>query len=146
PVKEEPFMPVPPKELSVFDVDHPRPSDEADAAALRAYMTRSSDAQLDALRQNPTELTAMLRVALLAMVVDYQRDEAKSDRKTMRPPERWNGDVVIWAHPRSSESLENSPAARVLHDAGVMVVAVDYLNPGAPSSRSHPPFPGYELG
>lgn len=34
-VKEPPFEPVPPKELSVFDADHPRPQDERDAKSLR---------------------------------------------------------------------------------------------------------------
>src|SRR5205085_5253794 len=30
-VEEKPFKPVPPKDLSVYDADHPRPKDEADA-------------------------------------------------------------------------------------------------------------------
>ena len=30
-VKEPPFKPVPPKELSVFDDKHPRPKDELEA-------------------------------------------------------------------------------------------------------------------
>lgn len=45
-VKEPPFKPVPPKELSVFDAAHPRPKDELDAPKLRAGMTKASDAQM----------------------------------------------------------------------------------------------------
>ena len=41
PVVEKPFVPVPPKELSVFDAEHPRPKDAADAVTLRATMTRA---------------------------------------------------------------------------------------------------------
>jgi hypothetical protein len=37
---------VPPKELSVFDAEHPRPKDELDAAKLRAVMTKRSDEQM----------------------------------------------------------------------------------------------------
>lgn len=45
-VKEAPFKPVPPKELSVFNDKHPRPTDELDAAKLRAAMTKASDDQI----------------------------------------------------------------------------------------------------
>jgi dienelactone hydrolase/pimeloyl-ACP methyl ester carboxylesterase len=45
-VKEPPFKPVPPKELSVFDDKHPRPTDELDAPKLRTAMTKASDDQM----------------------------------------------------------------------------------------------------
>src|SRR5262245_44874550 len=48
-VKEEPFKPVPPKDLSVYDADHPRPKDELDAKGLRARMTEASEKQMKAL-------------------------------------------------------------------------------------------------
>ncbi len=47
-VKELTYKPVPPKELSVFDAEHPRPKDELNAPKLRAVMTKASD---DALAQ-----------------------------------------------------------------------------------------------
>jgi dienelactone hydrolase len=69
PVKEAAFEPVEPKDLSVYDKDHPLPGDALDAAALRREMTRTSDEQLD--RQARTgELPATLRVAMNAMLVD----------------------------------------------------------------------------
>jgi len=49
PVQEQPFQPVPPKELSVFDDKHPLPSDAVAAAGLRAYLTKESQRQLQAL-------------------------------------------------------------------------------------------------
>ena len=35
PVVEKPFVPVPPKELSVYDEQHPRPKDAVNAERLR---------------------------------------------------------------------------------------------------------------
>jgi len=43
PVVEKPFVPVPPKELSVYDEQHPRPKDAVGAERLREYMTEASD-------------------------------------------------------------------------------------------------------
>ena len=42
-------MPVPPKELSVYDEQHPLPKDAVDAERLRQYMTEASDKQIEAL-------------------------------------------------------------------------------------------------
>src|SRR5262249_55415411 len=49
PVVEKPFVPVPPKELSVYDEKHPRPADAGDVQSLRAYLTKESDKQIEAL-------------------------------------------------------------------------------------------------
>jgi len=53
PVVEKPFEPVPPKELSVYDEQHPLPKDAVNAARLRQLMTEASDKQIEALR--PTD-------------------------------------------------------------------------------------------
>jgi len=68
PVKEVPFKPVPPKELSVYDAEHPRPSDELGAAELRKRMTAASDAQMAELRSNPDEYRKIVRTALRVMI------------------------------------------------------------------------------
>jgi len=68
PVKEVPFKPVPPKELSVYDTDHPRPSDELGAAELRKRMTAASDAQMAELRSNPDEYRKVVGTALRVMI------------------------------------------------------------------------------
>ncbi|HEX5243528.1 MAG TPA: alpha/beta hydrolase family protein [Tepidisphaeraceae bacterium] len=68
PVKEVPFKPVPPKELSVYDAKHPRPSDELGAEELRKRMTAASDAQMAQLRSNPDEYRKVVGTALRVMV------------------------------------------------------------------------------
>src|SRR5262249_16722531 len=63
PVEERPFEPVPAKELSVYDEQHPRPSDATDAEGLRKYLTESSKRQIDALLpKDAASLAAYRRV------------------------------------------------------------------------------------
>ncbi|MCS6975750.1 MAG: acetylxylan esterase [Gemmatales bacterium] len=70
PVVEQPFVPIAPKDLRVFDAEHPLPADAADAATLRQYLTRTSDAQLRELAKQPAEYRRVVGAALRAMVVD----------------------------------------------------------------------------
>jgi dienelactone hydrolase len=49
PIREKPFVPVPPRELSVYDSDHPMPKDFLPADRLRAKMAETSDNQMAAL-------------------------------------------------------------------------------------------------
>jgi dienelactone hydrolase len=60
-IKEQPFKPVPPKELSVYDAEHPRPADELDAKRLRQVMTEASDRQLKALEPKDAKALAEYR-------------------------------------------------------------------------------------
>ncbi len=73
-VKEQPFEPVPPKELSVYDADHPRPGDSLDAARLRQVLAAASDKQTEALRPKDAkglaEYRRVLDTALRVMVGD----------------------------------------------------------------------------
>lgn len=68
PVKEVPFKPMSQKELTVYDAEHPRPSDELGAAELRKRMTAASDAQMAALRSNPDEYRKVVGTALRVMI------------------------------------------------------------------------------
>jgi dienelactone hydrolase len=74
PVTEKPFVPVPPKELSVYDEQHPRPKDTADATRLRQYMTEASDKQIEALRpidaDSLKEFRRVFGTALRVMIHD----------------------------------------------------------------------------
>jgi hypothetical protein len=70
PVKEKPFVPIEPKDLSVYDSEHPRPADALDAAALRKRMTDASDAQIAELAGNPEEYVRVLRTALRVMLCE----------------------------------------------------------------------------
>ena len=49
PMAERDFVPVPPKELSVYDAAHPLPADALDGPQLKAQLTRVSEAQFAAL-------------------------------------------------------------------------------------------------
>lgn len=67
-LKEKPFEPVNPKELSVFDAEHPRPKDWLPAERLQQTMSAASDTQLDTLKKNsPSEYAALQRAALTAI-------------------------------------------------------------------------------
>ena len=73
-VSEQAYKPTPPKELSVFDADHPRPKDELPADKLRERMTAESDARMTKLIPSSAETLAEFRKvvgpALRAMVHD----------------------------------------------------------------------------
>jgi dienelactone hydrolase len=73
-VTEQPFEPVPPKELSVYDQEHPRPKDELSADALRKQWAAASEKQIETLRPKDAEgLKGFQRVvgtALRVMVHD----------------------------------------------------------------------------
>jgi dienelactone hydrolase len=74
PITELPFVPVPPKELSVYDQAHPLPEDAVDAKGLRAYLTRTSEEQLKTFA--PTDAAGLRKfrhfvgTALESMIVD----------------------------------------------------------------------------
>jgi dienelactone hydrolase len=74
PVTEQAFEPVPPKELSVYDTEHPRPKDSLNVEALRKQMTEASDKQIDALRpkdaESLKEFKRVVGTALRVMVHD----------------------------------------------------------------------------
>jgi dienelactone hydrolase len=74
PVVEKPFEPIPPKELSVYDAEHPLPKDAVDAARLRQFMTEASDKQIEALRPKNAkgleEYRHVIGTALRVMVHD----------------------------------------------------------------------------
>jgi dienelactone hydrolase len=72
PVAEQPYKPTPPKELSVYDADHPRPTDELDAGKLRERMAKASDDRLAKLmpkdEKSLAEFRSVVGTALRAMV------------------------------------------------------------------------------
>ncbi len=86
PVKEQPFVPVPPKELSVFDKEHPLPKDAVNAAALRRELTAESEKQLEALLPKDAKtLEAFRRVEGTALRVMIG-DTVASQHATTSPP------------------------------------------------------------
>ena len=65
-IHEKKFVPVPPSELSVYDVEHPRPKNELGADALRKEMKEESDKQLAAMPEKQRQ--DVVREALRVLV------------------------------------------------------------------------------
>jgi dienelactone hydrolase len=134
PIPEKPFTPVPPKELSVYDAEHPRPSDATDAKGLRQYLTDANRKQLSELSKHPDEYLRVVGTALRVMVHDslpakhsspgfqlqskkeedgYRVEEgmipASGDRHrvpmTRLMPSQWDGTVVVWVNPDGQSGL-----------------------------------------
>jgi hypothetical protein len=74
PVKEQPFKPILPKELSVYDAEHPRPKDELKSKELLAKMAEASESQMKALEPKDEKSLAEYRrvvgTALRVMIGD----------------------------------------------------------------------------
>ncbi|MCI0464432.1 MAG: hypothetical protein L0Z62_46455 [Gemmataceae bacterium] len=90
PVVEKPFVPVPPKELSVFDKEHPLPKDATDAEGVRRYLTQQDEKQLAALmprdRKALDEFRRVIGTALRVMVNDALPDPAEVEARQVRDP------------------------------------------------------------
>ena len=89
-IREQPFVPVPPNELSVFDAEHPRPADATNAEGLRRYLTEASDKQMkEILPKGKASLAAyreVMQPALRTMIteslpVDKALDVDESEAK-----------------------------------------------------------------
>src|SRR5262245_55274525 len=74
PVVERPIVPVPPRELSVYDAEHPLPGDALPADRLRKYLTETSDQQLAGLLPKDAaglkEFRRVVGTALRVMIHD----------------------------------------------------------------------------
>ncbi|MCI0740050.1 MAG: hypothetical protein L0Y72_13475 [Gemmataceae bacterium] len=86
PVKEQPFVPVPPKELSVYNDEHPLPKDATDAVGLRRSLTQDAEKSLHALTptdaQSLAEFRRIVGAALRAQVTDQLPDGKEIEQAT----------------------------------------------------------------
>jgi dienelactone hydrolase len=155
-IPETPFVPVPVKELTVFDDKHPRPKDELKTPELRKAMTAVDEKAVRAMKAEE------LRKALRAMVCDEMPaevavrkgpTETKGDGWTLHLAALGRKDeadsvphaglfsqkvkfdkAVVWVHPDGKASLfkDSKPTAEVqsILDAGYAVVAPDVLGVG----------------
>jgi dienelactone hydrolase len=98
PVKEEPFEPVPPAELSVYDDKHPRPNDALPVERLRELMTEASNKQIAALLPKDAdglnEYRRVIGTALRVMVHD--RLPSKDDVEFQYVGEKGEKDGLRW--------------------------------------------------
>jgi dienelactone hydrolase len=98
PVRERPFMPVPPNELSVYDDRHPRPKDEVGADGVRKVLTEWSDKQMAALTPTDSAKLAEFRrvvgSALGVMIHDSMPSTNDVDVTEFGPKEEQNGRIA----------------------------------------------------
>jgi hypothetical protein len=134
PVREKPFEPVPPEQLSVFDAEHPQPEDVLDASALRKQMAKVSDAQVAAMPMDE------LRKALRAMLVDSLAPAEAHAR--WKEPAKWSGRIIVVAG-----STLDGAAEKRFADAGdvLMTVTLPELSP-LPVKVKRGTYSGFTLG
>lgn len=153
PIKEEPFVPVEPKDLSVWDAAHPIPADFLNAAELRKKMTAASDAQLAKLTDE--QFAAVVRPALKAMIADdlpsveqietgdrwiARRGETERVRAFWIRPKQWNGEVTVYVDLHRLDAGESEEAA-------LEVDTYDRPQPGATQpTTSTSDYLGFTLG
>jgi dienelactone hydrolase len=79
PIAEKPFVPVPPRELSVYDAEHPMPKDFLPVARFRAQQAEASDKQMEALFPKDAvslaEFRKVVGTALRVMVGEFPGKE-----------------------------------------------------------------------
>jgi hypothetical protein len=90
-ITEKPFLPVPPKELSVYDKEHPLPKDAANAEAFKKTLTEAQEAQLKALTpKDKASLAKFQKIehgALRAMMTDQYPADSDFDVVNFITPE-----------------------------------------------------------
>ncbi|HZT81468.1 MAG TPA: alpha/beta hydrolase family protein [Gemmataceae bacterium] len=98
PVVEKPFEPIPPKELSVYDEQHPHPKDAVGAERLRQYLTEASNRQMAALRPKDAKgLEEYRRVVGTALrVMAHDRLPRPADVEAKEVGERTERDGLVW--------------------------------------------------
>jgi dienelactone hydrolase len=129
-VTEQPFVPVPPKELSVYDVEHPRPADSLDVGKLRQAMASASDKQIEALRPKDAKglehYRQVVGTALRVMIGDTLPKAGEVEET--RVGELAQGDGFRWRHffLGRKGAGEQVPAVGILPDGfdGTVVVWV----------------------
>jgi hypothetical protein len=98
PVSEKPFEAVPPRELSVFDEQHPRPADAGNAEKLRRYMTEKSDKQILARPPKDAdglkEYQRVMGTALRVMIGDRLPEAAEVEAKEAGDKQERDG--LVW--------------------------------------------------
>jgi hypothetical protein len=89
---------VPPKELSVYDEEHPRPRDTADAVRLRQHMTEASDKRIADLRPKDAKSLAEYRHVLGAAlrVMIHDRLPAAADVEAREVGDKTTHDGVLF--------------------------------------------------
>jgi hypothetical protein len=128
PVRERPFEPVPPKELSVYDDQHLRPMDEVGADGVKKVLTEMSEKQLAALvPTDATKLAEFRRVvgpALGVMIHDSLPTAEDVEATEVGPKEEQDGRMArkfLLTRKGSSEALPAYGVRGPEHDGTVVI-------------------------
>jgi dienelactone hydrolase len=127
PIRERPFVPVPPAELKVFDAAHPRPASERNAAGVRQAMREASERQLRALATaKPAELATIVRGGFEIALADRVPPVAKPLEGSFRSL-KGDGFTVHQSVMTRAEGPARVPAIGIVPDGwkgGPIVVSV----------------------
>jgi dienelactone hydrolase len=140
PVTEQPFVPVPPTELSVYDATHPLPADAVNAEGLRRYLTETSDKQVAALKpKDAAGLEEFRRVLGTALRVMINKDNDASFDKAFAPGSQPGDNLQIAQGTFGSKDRGISiPATAVLgKDIAAPEAVVVWVHPEGRSSLFH---------
>ena len=134
PLAEKPFEPIEPKQLSVYDDDHPPPADATDAGGVRQWMTRASDEAIAEIAKDPAEHRKLLMTALQAMVVEEMSSRSRDNddlQITWSKQADFKGHMIVWPHgPTSAEKF---------HASGSAVITFNFRAPAQPMQAKNPP-------
>lgn len=137
PVSEKAIEPIPPKELSVFDADHPRPADELGAAELRAKLAFASDARMAKLFPSDAEHLSKFREVVggaLRAVVGDAGVPAKVNPGGKPDESRVDGVTVHAAVLARDGSAERTPAVGVFGPKFTREQFVVWVHPAGKAS------------
>jgi hypothetical protein len=137
PVRERSFVPIPPRELSVFDAEHPRPADDLDAAGVRRHLAEQDRGQLDALAPADAARLAEFRrvvgTALREMIHDILPAADDVSHEEAAPKGEANGRIArkLWLGRRGGDEKVPAYAVRGPQFDGDVVV---WVHPSGKSS------------
>lgn len=143
PVREKPFVPVAPKELSVFDDQHPRPGDAWDAQRVRRYWTETAAEQMRHLLEDRERYCQTVAAAWKVMVHSEMPRQVQETGRVVNdrgegyrlklalvtrpgtgeqvpvavvtPEQARPRGTVVWTHPQGKSSLFVEPGKLVAH-------------------------------
>lgn len=129
PIVEPPFEPIDPKELAVFDPQHPRPADALDAKSLKAQLIQSAGAATK--RMSPDELRTALRHMLAS-------DFPMSSDVDVKPRQKNLGitELIISRKDEDGKTIGGLVGSREHSGVGVVIVG---------ASVTSEPYPRNEL-
>jgi dienelactone hydrolase len=89
-IQEKPFVPVPPKELTVYTEKHPLPADSKNVSKLREWLTLDSEKKilplLDDVQKNQTEYRRVIGTALRVMLGGGLPESREVESRTQGTP------------------------------------------------------------